>query len=252
MMPDELRATLETLQAGNLSVDEAVARLGELGYADLGDVKHDTDRRRRCGFAEVIYCASKTAPQVTSMVRSLLEQEGRAFGTRCAPEVAQEVISEIGSGVYDPRSRTLCFGDPYPQFTERRTAILAAGTSDIPVAEEAAITLEMFGAPAMRVYDVGVAGLHRLLTQRKVVADAGVLIVVAGMEGALPSVVGGLFAQPLIAVPTSVGYGSALGGFTALFAMLSSCASGITVSNIDNGFGAAMAALSILKMVDGQ
>ncbi len=250
MMPDELRALLEAVRAGSVTVAEASERIGDdRGFLDLGDAKLDTDRRRRRGFSEVIYCASKTAPQVAMIARALLEREGRAFGTRCDPAVAGAVLEELPGGTYDAVARILRYGGPHPLFTDVRTAVVAAGTSDIPVAEEAALTLEAFGAPTDRVYDVGVAGLHRLLAQHTVLSGAGILIVAAGMEGALPSVVGGLYAQPLIAVPTSVGYGTALGGFTALFGMLTSCASGIMVVNVDNGFGAAMAALSILKLL---
>ncbi|HVZ39884.1 MAG TPA: nickel pincer cofactor biosynthesis protein LarB [Candidatus Kapabacteria bacterium] len=248
MTPEEIRTLLERVHAGEEGVEGALARLCDSGYVDAGAWKIDTDRKRRRGFPEVIYCASKSAEQIEAIVRLLLDYEGRAFGTRCEANTARAVVAAIGRGTYDPVSRILRFGEPHPAFTRATTAILAAGTSDVPVAEEAAVTLEAFGAPVERVYDVGVAGLHRLLGQRERIAAAHVLIVVAGMEGALPSVVGGLFPQPLIAVPTSVGYGTALGGFTALFGMLTSCASGITVVNIDNGFGAAMAALSILRM----
>ena len=198
----------------------------------------------------MIYCASKTPAQISSIVRALLDAHGLAFGTRCAPEAAEEVIGSMGGGSYDPLARTIRFGAPYPLREGMSVGVIAAGTSDLPVAEEAASTLETFGALAERIYDVGVAGLHRLLGARGRIDGVDVLIVVAGMEGALPSVVGGLTRQPLIAVPTSVGYGTALGGFAALFGMLTSCASGITVVNIDNGFGAAMAALSILGAIE--
>ncbi len=247
MMPDELRALLEAVHSGAASPVDAMAALEARGYVDLGDAKVDLDRPRRRGFSEVIYCPSKTPAQIIAIARVLVEREGRALGTRCTPEAAAEVLSALGGGAYDPVARTLRFGSPAPYFTDVTTAIVAAGSSDLPVAEEARQTLEMFGAPADAIYDVGVAGLHRLLDQRERIGRAGVIIVVAGMEGALASVVGGLFGQPVIAVPTSVGYGTALGGFTALFGMLTSCAGGVTVVNIDNGFGAAMAALAIVK-----
>jgi NCAIR mutase (PurE)-related protein len=248
---NEIRTLLEAMQKGESSIEQVAGQLaGGRGYVDLGIANVDTDRRGRQGFPEVIYCASKTADQIVAIAETLLATEGFAFGTRCAADVAAEVIDRIGGGSYDRLARTLRIGEPTPNFTSVATAVIAAGTSDLPVAEEACTTLETFGAPVERIYDVGVAGLHRLLDRRALLDRAGVLIVVAGMEGALPSVVGGLARQPLIAVPTSVGYGTALGGFTALFGMLTSCASGITVVNIDNGFGAAMAALAILRAVE--
>jgi len=164
-------------------------------------------------------------------------------------ELAARVLDAFPDADYNEIARTICVGTPQPKRTDLVTAVVAAGTSDLPVAEEAAVTLETFGAPVERVTDVGVAGVHRLLARRETLERAGVVIVVAGMEGALPSVVGGMTSRPLIAVPTSIGYGAALGGFTPLFGMLTSCASGITVVNIDNGFGAAAAALRIIGAV---
>jgi NCAIR mutase (PurE)-related protein len=251
MTSEEIRLLLEAVRNGEASIDHAFDRFtGDSGYIDLGDAKIDIDRKRRRGFPEVIYCASKTAAQIVAIAGALLEREGLAFGTRCDPDVAGEVLQQLGDGVYDPLSGTITIGKRYTPRTTVTTAVLAAGTSDLPVAEEACITLETFGAPVERVYDVGVAGLHRLMGERERIDKASILIVVAGMEGALPSVVGGLFRQPIIAVPTSVGYGTALNGFTALFSMLTSCASGITVVNIDNGFGAAMAALTIVQAME--
>jgi len=250
MTPEEIRLILEAVRNGESTLDHAVGQLlPPDGFVDLGIAKVDTDRRRRRGFPEVIYCASKNAAQIATVARTLMGTEGLAYGTRCEPRVARQVMAELG-GDYDPLSRTLRIGEPMAPFTDVVTAVIAAGTSDLPVAEEACRTLETFGAPVERVYDVGVAGLHRLLARLEKIDEAGILIVAAGMEGALPSVVGGLFRQPIIAVPTSVGYGAAHGGFTALFSMLTSCASGITVVNIDNGFGAATAALSILHAIE--
>jgi NCAIR mutase (PurE)-related protein len=220
------------------------------GYVDIGSARVDSDRERRRGFPEVIYCDGKTPEQIAAIAATLIETAGVAFGTRVAPEAAARVLEMLPGGSYDAVARTLQYGPPRPLFTTDVTAVLAAGTSDRPVAEEACRTLEIFGAPIDRIYDVGVAGIHRLLDERERIDSAAVLIVIAGMEGALPSVVGGLARQPLIAVPTSIGYGTALGGFTALFGMLTSCSSGITVVNIDNGFGAAMAALSILRALE--
>lgn len=252
MTSEEIHLILDAVRCGATSVEQIRERLdGGIGYLEVDEsIKLDTDRRRRRGFPEVVFCASKRPEEVLGAVRALYERTGQALATRCSAETASLVLDTIGSGVYDPISRTLRLGEPYPQFTTVTTAILAAGTSDRPVAEEACATLESFGAPFERYYDVGVAGIHRLLDHLSAIERAGVIIVIAGMEGALPSVVGGLVRQPVIAVPTSVGYGTALGGFTALFGMLTSCAGGITVVNIDNGFGAAMAALTILRAIE--
>ncbi len=248
MTPDDIRSTLAALLGGDLSVDAAVAALSQgerSGY--VTDALLDLDRFRRRGFPEVIYCQSKSIEQIAAIVPPLLAAHGLAFGTRCPSDVAAEVMRRIDGGSYSASARTLRFGSPLPANPSSIAAVIAAGTSDIPVAEEACETLETFGATVERVYDVGVAGLHRLLSRWETVERASVLIVVAGMEGALPSVVGGLSRQPLIAVPTSIGYGTALGGFTPLMAMLTSCSSGISVVNIDNGFGAAAFAATILK-----
>lgn len=218
------------------------------GFVETDGAVVDTDRDRRCGIPEVIYCESKRPEQIVAVARVLYERHGLAYGTRCLPEQAAAVVDAFPDAVYNAVARTIRVGSVQAKRTDLVTAVVAAGTSDLPVAEEAAITLETFGAPVERVTDVGVAGVHRLLARRDTLQQAGVVIVVAGMEGALPSVVGGLTRRPLIAVPTSVGYGAALGGFTPLLGMLTSCASGITVVNIDNGFGAAAAALRIIDI----
>jgi NCAIR mutase (PurE)-related protein len=253
MNSEQMHRLLEEVRNGTASVEQALEQLSRpSGYVQLQNAHVDTDRRRRRGFPEVIYCESKHADDLLAVVRTLLEHEGRVFGTRCTAEQGAELIAAVGSGHYDPVSRTIRIGEPYERFTDVRTAVLAAGTSDRSVAEEACTTLEFFGAPVDRIYDVGVAGLHRLLNQQERIANAGALIVVAGMEGALASVVSGLFPHPLIAVPTSVGYGASLGGLAALMGMLSSCSSGVTVVNIDNGFGAAMGVLGILRMIEAR
>ncbi len=250
---ERLSALLERLRDGSLSIEEAANHLAadpaNGGWIRLPNARIDVDRRRRRGFPEVIYCESKITEDLVAVARAIAQGEGRFFGTRCTPQQAESLSESVGGIHYDAVSRTVRGGASYPQFTEVVTAVLAAGTSDRHVAEEACATLEFFGAPVDRIYDVGVAGLHRLLDQQQRIADAGVLIVVAGMEGALASVVSGLFPHPLIAVPTSVGYGASLGGLAALMGMLSSCSSGVSVVNIDNGFGGAMAALSILRML---
>jgi len=194
---------------------------------------------------EVIYGAGKTAGQITAIMRALNEAGQNAFATRVTAEQAEDVRGALPDAVYQATARILtCDIVPLPE-QRGKVAVLCAGTSDLPVAEEAAITAERMGANVARVYDVGVAGLHRLLSRVELFADANVIVVVAGMEGALPSVVGGLTDKPVIACPTSVGYGASLGGIAALLGMLNSCASGVTVVNIDNGFGAGVAAALI-------
>jgi NCAIR mutase (PurE)-related protein len=208
----------------------------------------DPGRLARQGFPEIVYCQSKTAGQVADNLRALAEANGRAFGTRISDEQASALQSLLPEAVYDSASRTIFLGEPVPCPSGAPVvALVSAGTSDLPVAEEAAATLAFLGHPVLRFQDIGVAGIHRLMARIDEIQRAAVVIVVAGMEGALPSVVGGLLAAPVIAVPTSVGYGAAFGGLAALLGMLNSCASGLTVVNIDNGFGAAIAAHRILR-----
>ena len=212
---------------------------------DLHFAKPDYDRLRRCGTPEVIYGAGKTAEQITAIMRALNEANQNAFATRVTPEQADAIASALPDAVYHASARILTRDVvPLPD-PKGKVAVLCAGTSDLPVAEEAAITAERMGANVARVYDVGVAGLHRLLSRVELFADARVIVVVAGMEGALPSVVGGLTDKPVIACPTSIGYGASFGGIAALLGMLNSCAAGVTVVNIDNGFGAGIAAAVI-------
>jgi NCAIR mutase (PurE)-related protein len=208
----------------------------------------DPERLARQGFPEIVYCQSKTAGQVADNLRALAAANGRAFGTRVPDEQAEALRALLPEAVYDAVSRTIFVGNPVPcPCGAPVVALVSAGTSDLPVAEEAAATLAFLGHPVARFHDIGVAGIHRLLGRIDEIRGAAVVIVVAGMEGALPSVVGGLVAAPVIAVPTSVGYGAAFGGLAALLGMLNSCASGLTVVNIDNGFGAAIAAHRILS-----
>jgi len=206
----------------------------------------DSDRLSRQGFPEIIYCQGKTAGQIAENLRTLAAANGRAFGTRLDPDKARHVLAALPAAIHDESSRTISLGDmPVP--TGNRVALVTAGTSDLPVAAEAAATLAFLGHAVDHFNDIGVAGIHRLHGRIDEIRKAAVVIVVAGMEGALPSVVGGLVAAPVIAVPTSVGYGAAFGGLAALLGMLNSCASGLTVVNIDNGFGAALAAHRILQ-----
>jgi hypothetical protein len=212
---------------------------------DLHFAKPDYDRQHRRGMPEVIYGAGKTPAQIAAIMRALNAAGQNAFATRVTPEQAATVCAELPGAVYREDCRILtCDVIPLPE-RKGKVAVLCAGTSDLSVAEEAAITAERLGANVERIYDVGVAGLHRLISRLERFADARVIVVVAGMEGALPSVVGGLTDKPVIAVPTSVGYGASFQGLAALLGMLNSCASGVTVVNIDNGFGAGVAAALI-------
>lgn len=214
----------------------------------MNDTPHSTldpERLARQGFPEVVYCQSKTAGQIADNLRALAAANGRAFGTRLPADRAADVLSALPEACYDAMSRTISVG-AMELLHASRVAVVSAGTSDLPVSEEAAATLTFLGHPVQRFNDIGVAGIHRLMARVDEIRAADVVIVVAGMEGALPSVVGGLVASPVIAVPTSVGYGASFQGLAALLGMLNSCASGLTVVNIDNGFGAAIAAHRIL------
>jgi hypothetical protein len=207
----------------------------------------DPGRLERVGFPEVVFCQHKTPQQIAGNLRALAAANGRAFGTRLDPHRAAAVLALAPEACYDEPSRTVRIGAaPAPRPGAPTVAVVCAGTSDLPVAGEAAATLEFLGHPVRRIHDVGVAGLHRLEARLDEIRSAGVVIVAAGMEGALPSVVGGLVGAPVIALPTSVGYGASFHGLAALLGMLNSCAAGLTVVNIDNGFGAALAAHRIL------
>jgi pyridinium-3,5-biscarboxylic acid mononucleotide synthase len=248
MDPARLRELLESVQRGATEVDEAFTRLKDLPYADLGYAAIDTHRALRQGTAEVIFGQGKTAAQIAGIAREIERSGHNVLVTRLDPDKAREVAAVLPAMKYAELGRTATLEHvPIPPLGTRPVALVSAGTSDLPVVEECAETLRMLGVAVERVTDVGVAGVHRLLHRREVFERTSVAIVVAGMEGALPSVVGGLVAGPVIAVPTSVGYGVSLGGFTALAGMLSSCASGVVVCNIDNGFGAAYAAARILR-----
>ena len=235
---DQAARLLEQVAAGSLAPADALDRFATAPYDALAHSFADTHRALRTGDPEVVYAAGKTTQQVLDNVAALLAGAGRVLVTRCSDEVAAALG---GTG------RTVLVGEAPPP--RGLVAVLAAGTSDGPVAEEAAVTARAFGAAVERVDDIGVAGLHRLLAARPVLDRADVLVVVAGMEGALPSVIGGLVGTPLVAVPTSVGYGAAFGGLAALLAMLNSCAPGVTVVNIDNGFGAGVFAARVARRV---
>jgi pyridinium-3,5-biscarboxylic acid mononucleotide synthase len=248
MDPARLRELLESVQRGATGLDDALARLKDLPYADLGYAVVDTHRALRQGTAEVIFGQGKTAGQIVGIAREIERAGHNVLITRLDADKAREARTALPALKYSELARTATLEQaPIPPLGTRPVALVSAGTSDLPVVEECAETLRMLGVAVERLTDVGVAGVHRLLHRRDVFERTSVAIVVAGMEGALPSVVGGLVAGPVIAVPTSVGYGVSLGGFTALAGMLSSCAAGVLVCNIDNGFGAAIAAARILR-----
>ena len=220
------------------------------GYTDLGFARVDTDRRRRCGFPEVIFGMGKTAEQVVAIARVILEKENVLLVSRATGEQWRAVVAEFPEARWHERARCITVERVALPKLGGTIAVVCAGTSDMPVAEEAVVTLEIFGNTVERITDVGVAGLHRLLAVRDRLESANVVIVVAGLEGALPSAVAGLVSKPVIAVPTSIGYGASFGGVAALLGMLTSCGSGVTVVNIDNGFGAAFAAAQINRLAN--
>jgi len=249
MQTDRLKFLLEQVQSGQMEVDTALGKLRNLQFENLdGFATLDHHRSLRNGFPEVVFGQGKQPRQVVSIVQSLSERNDKVLVTRVDKDMADEVRAELPELVYHPLPRLLVLDRSAP--AEKRPGILVvtAGTADMPVAEEAAMTAELMGNAVERMFDVGVAGIHRLLSQTDRLWQARVVIVVAGMDGALPSVVGGLVSAPVIAVPTSVGYGASFNGLAALLTMLNSCASGVAVVNIDNGFGAGSLASTINQM----
>jgi len=248
MHTTEARALLQAVQDGTISVEEAAARLSTTGHPQDGIAHLDTDRPRRTGQPEVIFGQGKRAEDIAQILQALHETGQTALATRVDPDKAAEVCAKLPDVVWHEQARILAYAadEPSPDVAIRGTiAVVSAGTSDLPVAEEAAIVAEAFGHPVDRYWDVGVAGIHRVLGHMDKLSKASVVIVVAGMEGALASVVAGMVPCPVIAVPTSVGYGASFGGIAALLGMLNSCAAGVSVVNIDNGFGAATQATRI-------
>lgn len=244
-----LRALLEDVREGRVDEESALEALARMPFVDVPSGRIDTHRALRQGLPEVIYGAGKTAAHVAEAAAALREAGQTVLATRVSAQTAHEVTRRLPGGEYDADARLLWFGPREVPITGKGTiAVVSAGTSDLPVAAEAAGVARRFGNAVETLSDVGVAGLHRLLASSHVLRDARVLIVVAGMEGALPSVVGGLVDKPVIAVPTSVGYGASFGGLAALLGMLTSCASNVTVVNIDNGFGAAHVATLINRL----
>jgi len=255
----QLQRLLREVRAGRLSVGEAVEQLRSLPFEDLGFAKVDTHRELRTGFPEVIYCTGKTVEQVLRIARRIAQRHRVALATRCTPEIykaAVQVFRDLSPETprtpppvaWHETARIMVIGTPpRPSPRARPIVVVTGGTADAPVAEEAAVTAETMGCRVERIYDVGVAGLHRLLGHWSKLARARAIIVVAGMEGALASVVGGLVSAPVIAVPTSVGYGASFQGLAALLTMLNSCAAGVAVVNIDNGFGAGYFAALLVR-----
>lgn len=242
----EIKEILSKLENKELSVDEAYKRLKFEPFDDLGYAVIDYHRKIRTGVPEVIYCEGKTAEQISGIVENMMSHHsGNILGTRCSKEKFEFVHKNCPQMKYDEEARIISYEMEHIPFNKGNIVVACAGTSDLPVAREAALTARFLGNHVEELYDVGVAGLHRLLSRLDILAEANVVIAVAGMEGALASVVGGLTDKPVIAVPTSVGYGANFGGVAPLLAMLNSCASGISVVNIDNGFGAGYMAHSI-------
>jgi pyridinium-3,5-biscarboxylic acid mononucleotide synthase len=248
MNAKEVEKLLKDVKKGEISIEEALDVLKNFPYTDLGFARIDHHREMRTGYPEIIYCAGKSVDQVKEIFRVMSEKENNVIGTRANNEIYEAVRSISGDAVYYPVARIISLQKEKPKVPESRIAIITAGTSDMPVAEEAAITAELLGNNVLRIYDAGVAGIHRLVDKLPEIRNCRVIIVIAGMEGALASVVGGLVDKPVIAVPTSVGYGANFGGISALLAMLTSCSTGVTVVNIDNGFGAGFAASMINRM----
>jgi NCAIR mutase (PurE)-related protein len=238
---------LAAVQSGALTPAAATERLANLPYEDLGHARIDHHRSLRTGLPEVIYAQNKSPWQTTEIFARMAVAGSDVLATRADDATAAAVRAAVPAAIHHPQSRTITLKQSSGEQPEGSIAVVCAGTSDIPIAEEAAITAELFNAKVTRLYDVGVAGLHRLLSVRDQLAQANAIIVCAGMEGALPSVVGGLVGVPVIAVPTSVGYGASFDGAAALLGMLNSCAPNVTVVNIDNGFGAAYTAVLIAR-----
>jgi pyridinium-3,5-biscarboxylic acid mononucleotide synthase len=247
---EQIEALLSDVAAGRIAPSAALERLRHLPFEDLPFARIDHHRALRQGHPEVVFCEGKTPEQVFAICERLEAASGSFLGTRASEAIATSLTTRFPRVVWNPLARTVNLPAADQSTRARQTGtilVISAGTSDLPVAEEAAVVAEVFGHPVERLVDVGVAGLHRLLAATEQMQRARAVIVVAGMEGALPSVVGGIVGVPVIAVPTSVGYGASFGGLAALLAMLNSCAAGVTVVNIDNGFGAAAAASRICR-----
>jgi len=240
---DAIKELLEILSKGDISVSDALQKLKHLPFEDIGLASVDHHRNLRRGMSEVIFGEGKEVEDIIAIMESMIRQNENIMVTRISPEKAEKILKKFPKCVFHQRARMIILEQEPVKISGRgMIVVICAGTSDMPVAEEAALTARFMGNEVETIYDVGVAGLHRLLSHKEKFSNAKVIIVVAGMEGALPSVVGGLVDKPVIAVPTSIGYGASFGGIAALLGMLNSCSAGITVVNIDNGFGAGYAA----------
>lgn len=248
MTGQELEKLLNEIRDGAKSVPEVMEILKSFPYTDLGFARIDHQREIRTGYPEIIYCAGKTITQVREIFRVMAGRENNIVGTRASLEMFEAVKEICPDAIYYEEAKIISVQKKKPSVPETGIAVITAGTSDIPVAEEAAVTAELFGNKVVRIYDAGVAGIHRLVDKLPEIRLCRVAVVIAGMEGALASVVGGLVDIPVIAVPTSVGYGASFGGLSALLAMLTSCSTGVTVVNIDNGFGAGFSASMINRI----
>lgn len=250
----DVRELLEGVKNGSLSVEEAEIQLKKAPYEDIDFARLDNHRSVRTGFPEVIFCQSKPDDYLVAIYKKMYENHGQVFGTRASSHQYQLVKEVLPMAEYDPVSRILKISLPQEKRPEAKgnIAVVTAGTADIPIAEEAAQTAEYFGSKVNRVFDVGVSGIHRLLSNIDLIDQANCVVAVAGMEGALASVLGGLVSKPVIAVPTSVGYGASMGGISALLTMINSCANGISVVNIDNGYGAGYIATQINRLAVGE
>jgi NCAIR mutase (PurE)-related protein len=248
MTEDHLRALLEDVKSGATGVDAALERVRHLPFEDLGFAKVDHHRALRHGMPEVVFGLGKTSDHVVAIAGKLLERGGNVLITRTSPAMAERVIEQLPDAEYFPLSGAIRFWRDRKPHGKGKIAVVCAGTSDIPVAEEARVTAEVMGNEVDSIYDIGVAGIHRLISNHARLGEARVIIVCAGMEGALPSAVGGMVSVPVIAVPTSVGYGASFHGLAALLGMLNSCSSNVTVVNIDNGFGAGYVASLINRL----
>ena len=246
MQEHEIKEIMENVANKKLKVEEAITKLKFLPFEDLGFAKIDHHRALRKGFPEVVYCQNKTKEQVAYIVKRMAKNNSTVLATRATEEMFNEVENSVKNVEYNKISKTIII-NKIKKIKNGRILVLSAGTSDMPVAEEAAVVAETMGNQVERIYDVGVAGLHRLLKNKEKISEANVLVVVAGMDGVLPSVVSGLFDKPIIAVPTSVGYGASFKGIAPLLTMLNSCSPGVVVVNIDNGFGAGYFASLINK-----
>jgi NCAIR mutase (PurE)-related protein len=248
MNTKDMKRLLENIRDGKTTIDEGLEYLRDFTYKDLGFAKIDSHREMRVGYPETLYCSGKTPEQIEQIFQYMLTQNTNILATRATEEIYDSVKSFCGEAEYNNLARTIVVKKQEIEKPETYIAVVTAGTSDLPVAEEAAVTAEILGNRVEKIFDVGVAGVHRLFDKLDIIRGARVIIAVAGMEGALASVLGGLVDKPVIAVPTSVGYGASFGGLSALLSMLNSCAGGVCVVNIDNGYGAGYLASMINRL----